>query len=175
MKKYLTLITLVALFFACQTDNRERLFEMIYPNIAFELPAGLSSVTPWAFEQQSVNSNISFYLSENSTDTSAITAINPFSARITSLDSGFDFEFVEEVSIRICPEGRQPCTMADEVFYINNLRGRARQRIDLLPSLRNAKRSLSRSRFRLDVVFFFRYATPYSVSSRLDMSFEAVR
>jgi len=165
----------ILLLLGCQRDNRERLFEMVYPDIRFELPAGLSNATPWAFEQQSLSTNINFFLDNNATDTSVIEGILPFSARITSLDSGFGYDFVEEISVRICEEGRALCTPADEVFYIDDLRGRAGQSIDLLPSLRNAKRNLVRNRYRLEIVFFFRLSTPYSVSSRLDMSFEAVR
>ncbi len=175
MKNTLYFFTAVFILTACQKDNRERLFELFYPNILFELPAGLSSAVPWALERESLATNIAAYLKDNNADTAIITGINPVSARISSLETAFNYDFVEEVSVRICEEGRKPCTPADEVFYINNLRGRARQSIDLLPSLRNAKRNLTKGRFRLEVVFFFRYATPYSVSSRLDMAFEAVK
>ncbi len=175
MRKILTFFAAIMLLISCQKDNRERIFEMFYPNITFELPAGLNAAVPWAFEQESISSNIAAYLRENNADTAIIAGINAVSARITSLDSGFDYDFVEEVSIRICDEGRKICTPADEVFYIDDLRGRAGQTINLLPSLRNAKRHLTKGRFRLDVVFFFRYSTPYSVSSRLDMTFEAVK
>lgn len=176
MRKLLTICTVIVLFLlSCRGDERERIFDMLYPNINFELPAGLSSAIPWAYEVQSISSNISFYLNENNVDTALIAGINPVSARITSLDGAFDYEFIEEVSIRICNDGRTPCTPADEVFYIDDLRGKARQTINLLPSLRNAKKSLTRKHFRMDIVFFLRYSSPYSVSSRLDMTFEAVK
>lgn len=175
MRNLIIYIFAITLLISCQRDNRERIFEMFYPNIEFELPAGLSSALPWAYEVQSIPSNISFYLNENNVDTAIIAGINPVSARISALDGGLDYDFVEEVSIRICDEGRKLCTPADEVFYIDNLRGRANTRIDLLPSLRNAKRSLTQGRFRLEIVFFLRYTSPYPVSSRLDMTFEAVK
>jgi len=174
-KKIYLLVLGIGLFFSCQQDSRERLFEMVYPNITFELPAGLSNATPWAFEQESRSTNINFFLDNNAADTSVVEGILPLSARITSLDSGFGYDFVEEISVRICEEGRALCTPADEVFYIDDLRGRAGQSVDLLPSLRNARRDLVRNRYRLEIVFFFRLSTPYSVRSRLDMSFEAVR
>ncbi|MDX1939120.1 MAG: hypothetical protein SFU99_01130 [Saprospiraceae bacterium] len=176
MRKLFIICCVIILFLlSCRGDERERIFDMLYPNINFELPAGLSAAINWAYEIESVASNISFYLNENKVDTALIAGINPVSARITSLDGGFEYDFVEEISIRICNDGRTPCTPADEVFYIDDLRGRAKQTINLLPSLRNAEKSLTRNRFRLDVVFFFRYSTPYSVASRLDMTFEAVK
>jgi hypothetical protein len=41
--------------------------------------------------------------------------------------------------------------------------------------LRNARRDLVRQHFRMEAVFFFAYTTPYSVRSRLQMSFEALK
>ncbi len=175
MKKIYLYFFAIILFIGCRQDRRERIFEMVYPNILFDLPAGLSNAVPWALEQQSLATNIDFFLNNNNADTAQFEGILPVSARITSLDSGFGYQFIEEVSIRICKEGRALCTPADEVFYIDELRGRAGQSIDMLPSLRNAKRDLTRDRYRLEVVFFLRLSSPYSVSSRLDMSFEAVR
>lgn len=159
---------------ACSRDNGERVFEMLYPNFQFTLPVGLIANTAWAYELRNVSSNLNAYLRENQTDTSVITAINAYSARLTSLD-GLDYKFVEEVSVRICSNDKSQCTMADEVFYIDDLRGRAGESINLLPTLRNVEKLLSQERFRLEVVFFFRNTTPYSVDSKLDMSFEAVR
>jgi hypothetical protein len=164
------------LVFACREDNGERIFEMFYPDIFFEIPAGLNSNFQQVFEIPLVASDIEDYLVANQTDTSLIRAIVPFSARLTSLDgSAFDYEFVEAVSIRICDPSKPSCFDGEEVFYIDNLRGRGNQEIRLIPGLRNAKRDLTRPFFRLEVVFAFAYPTPYSVRSRLQMSFEALK
>jgi hypothetical protein len=159
---------------ACGKDQRERLFEMFFPNIDFEIPAGLSATLPRVFVLEELPTNIAFYLREHGTDTSVISAISPARARLFTLDN-LDYSFVEEISVRICPTTVPECTLADEVFYIDDLFGRAGRDIRLLPSLRNAKQVLSRNQFKLEVVFFFRFTTPYSVNSRLEMSFEAVR
>jgi hypothetical protein len=160
----------------CRKDNGERLFEMVFPNIVFEIPAGLNANFQQVFEIPVVFTNIDTYLAENGTDTALIRAISPFSARITSLEgSAFDYDFVEAVSIRICPSTRGSCFDGEEVFYIDDLRGRAGQDIRLIPGLRNAKRDLVLPQFRLEVVFLFAYTTPYAVRSRLQMGFEAVK
>jgi hypothetical protein len=169
-------LLLLILSAACVRDSRERLFELVYPDVRFEIPAGLVASLPWAFERRSMPTNIGFFLQQNKVDTAVISVISPVSARIISLDgANFGYEFVEQVSVLICAEGPQPCTLADEVFYIDDLRGRARERIDLLPTLRNARRNLIQERFKVEVIFFFRTSTPYSVSSRMDMQFEALR
>jgi hypothetical protein len=176
MNKLKHILILSVLVFACREDNGVRIFEMFYPNIFFEIPAGLNANFQQVFEIPLVASEIEDYLVANQTDTSLIRAILPFSARLTSLDgSAFDYEFVEAVSVRICDPSRPSCFDGEEVFYIDNLRGRGNQEIRLIPGLRNAKRDLARPFFRLEVVFAFAYPTPYAVRSRLQMSFEALR
>jgi hypothetical protein len=42
-KKYWLILPLVLLMFTCQRDTGQRLFEMVYPNTRFVIPAGLSA------------------------------------------------------------------------------------------------------------------------------------
>lgn len=158
---------------ACRKERRERLFEMTYPNIEFQLPAGLSQFQARVFSFPSVPTDISTYLQQFSTDTSAIFAINPFYARIIN-DNNVDFDFLQEVSVRACPVGTE-CSAFDEVFYLDDLRNRRLQRLDLLPTLRNVKGLFSGPAYRLDVVFFLSEISPFSLDCRLEMGFEAVR
>lgn len=174
IKKLSIPLFLFFLLLGCSKGERERLFEMTYPAIDFEIPAGLSPSLPRVFEKDNIPSNIDFFLRQNNLDTSQITRIQPFSARITALDN-LDYDFVQEVSVRICEAGAEQCSRADEVFYIDNLNEREDDVIELLPSLGDAKPELTGEEFKLEVVFFFRFTTPYSVRSRLDMTFEAVR
>ena len=102
----------------------ERLFDMRYERIDFTIPAGLNAFLPRVFEVSSMDSNIDFYLKENGIEEERIKAISPFSARLQALDN-FDYDFVREISIRVCPVGSDPCTPADEVFYIDDIQRRA--------------------------------------------------
>jgi hypothetical protein len=161
---------------ACQRDERERLFELVYPNTPFEIPAGLSpGLVPRALVLDGFTSNLRFYLDAHNTDTSAIAGIFPFSATIRSLD-GTDLDFIREVSVRMCPLGSGACTQAEEVFYINDLQiNRVGSQIRLLPTLINAKRHFVRERFKLEVWFFLYQPSPFAIPCRLEMAFEAVR
>lgn len=174
MRVFLVLFAFVAIMSGCRLDGRERIFEMPYPNFNFEVPAGFAPTRTLVFLFDNINTNMDFFLQQNNTDTSVIYAINPYSARITSLDNQ-SYYFVEQVSVRICADDGQECSFSDEVFYVDRLQGRAGTSINLLPSLRNVKPLLSGKRFRMEVVFFLNDFTPYTVSSRLDMTFEAVR
>lgn len=167
------IIGLLLLFmFSCTRERGERLFEMVYPNTRFVIPAGLSSALPRVFEDRVVSS-ISFYLDENMVDSSRIVAINPFSATLRSLDNT-DFDFVNEISVRVCPDGPEPCTFADEVFYIDDLLNRAGDQVRFLPTLRNVRKIMLQERFKMEIVFFFAFTTPFTVDSQFDMVFEAV-
>jgi len=174
MMRILFLPLFLLLLLGCSKGERERLFEMTYPATDFDIPAGLSPSFPRVFERDDISTNIDFFLRENNLDTAQIARIQPFAARITALDN-LDYDFVREISVRICEAGSDQCQRSDEVFYIDRLDERIDDVIELLPSLGNAKPELTRDAFKLEVVFFFRFTTPYSVRSRLDMTFEAVR
>lgn len=163
----------VILAAGCVKDKREVIFDMIYPNFDFELPAGLNPSFAAVIEFPSVSSNIADYLKDNNTDTSAIAAIRPNFARILS-QSGRVFDFLEEVSVRICPVG-QDCSEFDEIFYLDDMTNRQYNTIELLPTLRNSKKLLSGARFRLEVVFFLSEISPFLMECQMDMGLQAVR
>lgn len=173
MKKLWFYLVTISLLTACSKDDRERLFEMSYPAIDFEIPAGLSASLPRVFERDNIPTNIRYFLNEYNLDTAQIGRILPFSARLTALDN-IDYDFVDEISVRICEADAEQCLTGDEVFYIDNLQGREDDVIELLPGLGDAKDILTQDEYKLEVVFFFWNTTPISVRSRLDMIFEAV-
>jgi hypothetical protein len=175
IKKYIPLIGFtILLAVGCVKDNRERLFEMFYPNNLFEIPAGIGGVFPREVEWNRINTNIDFYLDQTGLTEEQILDINPISATITSLDD-LDFFFVREISVRICPTTEQDCVPADEVFYIDRLDGQAGPEVRLLPSLRNVKKQLTDNDFKLEILFFLNGTTPFQMDAKLDMSFEAYR
>ena len=164
---------LLILSIACRKDRRERIFELTYPNFEFQFPAGLSQFQARVFAFPSVATDINSYLQQFSTDTSAIAAINPYSATIVN-DNNVDFDFLQEVSVRACPVGTE-CTAFDEVFYLDDLRNRRLSRLNLFPTLRNVKPVFSQQNFRLEIVFFLSEISPFTMDCRLEMGFEAVR
>lgn len=175
MKYSLLTLFVLLLLFTCRRDDRERLFELFYPNFQFTIPAGQSPVLPYAIGIRGVDSSIDFYLSENSTDTTVVEEISPLSAFIRSVD-GLDYNFLNSISVRICEDSDEPCRDADEVFYIDRLQqDRPDDRIRLLPGLRNARRHLIEQEYRLEVVFFMAFAPAFNYESTMDLTFGAFR
>jgi hypothetical protein len=174
--RYLILLLFFPLFLiSCKGDQRQKVFEMSFPNITFILPAGLSGILPRVFELDNIPSNIAFYLKNAATDTTTITGILPTAATIYSLDSSTDFNFVREVSVRVCRQGSAVCTPADEVFYAENILNRSGGRIRLIPTEGNARRTLAKERFKLEILFYIGNVSTFNVNSRMEMTFNAVR
>lgn len=174
MNKLGILLLAGVLFFGCRKERGERIFELLYPNFTFTLPSGLSPFTAPTFAFNNESTSIDLYLQQNNTDTSVITAINPYSAQITSLNNTA-FDFLDGVSVRICPAGIVQCDAFDEAFYLDNMRNRSYRTIELLPTLRNFKPLLSGKTYRVEIVFMMNDFTPVTIECKFDMSFEAVR
>lgn len=174
MKKLGVLLLVGLLFLGCRKEGGERIFELLYPNFTFTLPSGLSPFTAPTFAFNNESTSIDLYLQQNNTDTSVITAINPYSAQITSLNNT-SFDFLDGVSVRICPAGIEQCDAFDEAFYLDNMRNRSYRTIEMLPTLRNFKPLLSGRTYRVEIVFIMNDFTPVTIDCKFDMSFEAVR
>ena len=175
LTRYISLLLLVAIMSTCRQDNRQTLFEMVFPNLTFEMPAGLTGNLPRVFTFDDLRTNYQAYLTEFNVDTSLITGIAPVSATIEAL-SNERFDFLREVSIRACPEVNQTCNAAEEVFYLDKIQNqRVGSRLQLLPSIPNAQRVLSRDRFKLEVWFTFFGVSPATIPIRMDLRFDAVQ
>jgi hypothetical protein len=175
MNKVFILILSCMLLFACRNDNRERLFELFYPNFQFTIPAGQSAFLPFPLGIRGVDTNIAFYLAENNIDTTMIKEMSALTARLSSVD-GLNYNFLNEISIRICPDRPDPCRDADEVFYIDRLQiDRPGDDIQFLPGLRNVRDELLAEEYRLEIVFFMAFAPAFDYDSQLDMTFGAFR
>lgn len=178
MRSFYGLTIGLLLLMGCQGDQRVVLFEIIYPNIVFEIPAGLSaSAIPQVLDLDNFASNIDAYLREHNLSIEEVDAIRPTSATLLAINNNADYDFLGGISIRICPRNTESCREAEEVFYLEgrDLYQRAGSRVELLPTLINAKRQLQEQRFKLEIWLFLNEISPTSISSRLDLQFEAVR
>lgn len=176
MKRFSYLLPLMLLLlFACRKDRRTPLFDMPYPNFRFTINAGENPFLPGSYAIRGVSTSIKAILGQHSSDTSAIGEINALSASLRNLD-GQPYSFLDAISVRICKDGTDNCTPADEVFYLDQLQlYPPGDRIELLPGLRNVRRDLIREQFRLEVVIFFAFSPPVNYPTQLDMVFRAFR
>lgn len=173
--RYISLLLLLVILTTCRQDNRLTLFEMVFPNLTFEMPAGLTGTLPRVFTFDDLRTNYQSYLNDFNADTALIAGIEPISATIEAL-SNERFDFLREVSIRICPETSASCNVAEEVFYLDNIQNeRTGSQLRLLPTLINAEQVLSRDRFKLEVWFTFFGVSPSAIPIKMDLRFDAIQ
>ena len=70
-------LLLGSVLLGCRGDNRLTIFEMVFPNITFDLPAGLTGSLPRVFAIDDLRTNYQRYLRDNNTDTALIQGIEP--------------------------------------------------------------------------------------------------
>ncbi|RMF03550.1 MAG: hypothetical protein D6772_02005 [Bacteroidetes bacterium] len=172
MRQLVLLWFSVLILWGCQDDAGEPLFDLIYPPESFEISAGRNPIVSDGFAFPNLQTRFTSYLNDNNRSVDEITQILPQSARLISND-GQDFSFLDQVSVRICPNTGEQCDQADEVFYSTDLYRRRWETIQLDPGLRNVKDLLSGEEYRLEVVLTYGEITPYSMSCRLEYSFRA--
>ncbi len=173
MQRLLFGLSLVLLLCNCRGDRGDRLFEMNYPPITFTLPAGLVWPQSWVVARSPISSQYQNYLSENSLTTDQVSAVGGAFARLTALD-GNDFRALQSVSVRVCPPGTEPCTEADEVFFLGDLFGRRQQVLNLNPGLRNIKPLIEAGQYKIELILTPAQSTPAAIECRFEWSFEAV-
>lgn len=178
MRKICLFILLPFVLATCKKDDRERLFEILVPNITFEIPAGLSGGLPRVFELNNLSSSVVALAKNAGIDTATIVEIRPRSATLQAIQGNADYSFLNQVVIRVCRSGSNICYATDEAFSIEYFDERKiGSRINLNPSLPNLRRTLIRERYKLEILFYLKpgAVSPTAIPTRLDMIFEAVK
>lgn len=174
MPSYRLLVLALLLCLGCHRDRGERLFEINYPFIDFTVPAGISWPTSWVVSKNNVPARLSETLQENSLSPDQVSAVGGAYARVSTLD-GNDLGDFSQISLRICPAGPEPCTEADEVFFIGDLYRRRQTVVNLNPNNRNLKPLLeSQGQYKLELLLLPAQVTTVNVRCRLDYSLEGV-
>lgn len=174
LARLFAILSAVMLITACRGDRGEALFTLEYAPLTFALEPGLLPRTAWVVEFPSIPSNYDFFLQQSGHADTEVNAVGAGIGRLTSLDN-VDFDFVSEISVRICDVGSPRCAEFDEVYYIDDLYGRRLSSINLQPGLRNLKSTLQKGRFKMELVFVFGDITPFRVDCRFDYSFVALQ
>ena len=173
MQRFLFGLGLLLLLSTCRGDRGERLFEMNYPPITFTLPAGVVWPQSWVVARSPISSQYQERLNENNLTTDQVSAVGGAYARLTALDDN-DFRALQSVSVRVCPPGIEPCTEADEIFFLGELFGRRQQVLNLNPGLRNIKPLVEAGPYKVELIITPAQSTPAAIQCRFEWSFEAV-
>jgi hypothetical protein len=178
MRKIALFSLLTLLLFTCKRDKREFLFEILVPNVTFEIPAGLSGGLPRVFALNNLSSSVVALAKNAGIDTSTITEIRARAATLQAYNTNANYDFLREIVIRVCRNNSAECRATDEAFnmvYFDERR--IGDRINMNPSLPNLRRTLLRDQYKLEILFYIKpgAVSPTAIPTRLDMVFEAVR
>lgn len=175
MKRLFFLFFVVIFGIQCNRgDNLNLAFEMEYPNIIFEIPAGLNTIESHFFLLKDIPTAKNFFFGDIPEED--IQAIVPSYARMTALDgNSIDYDFLFEVSVRICQPNKESNCLR-EIFYRDRIPNNVGNRLDLIPNDNNLKEILTQDDFTIEVVLKRLVSTsPTFINSRLEMGFEARR
>lgn len=174
MRLFIFIIFSSLLLSTCRDDVGEPLFEIFYPPIDFSTLPGVSPFAADVVQARNIPTNYLQFVNAHGADPMDVNRILPNFARLISVD-GLDLGHISSVSLRICPNEQQDCTLADEVFFRDDLFRRQNTTIDLDPGLRGVKDLLTDELYKLEVVFTYADITPYSIDWRLEYAFEAYK
>lgn len=168
MKKILPFLLIALLFSNCDKNDPDILFEMAYER-SFTIPAGLN-----VFQTHYIlleNISIGSYLSANNVTADELNAINPGSARLSTVFSGLtDYSFIRNVSIEIFTDDE---ANAREIFWRPEVPLNAGEDLDIIPTLIDAKQFLGNTKFNVYVILNLRAVPQQTVETKFKFSFLA--
>lgn len=167
-------ITCTLLLFTCRQDSGEPLFELNYPALDFSILAGQTPFISDVVQVSNIPSLYPSFIAASGQDPMDVNRVLPRFARLISLD-GIEFSSLSSVSVRVCPNDQLDCTIADEVFFIDDLYRRRLSTINIDPGLADVKDILSSNLYKLEVVFNYAEITPVAIDCRLEYGFQAFK
>ncbi|MBP6826016.1 MAG: hypothetical protein KA165_05555 [Saprospiraceae bacterium] len=145
-------------------------FDMIYQQ-EFYIPAGIGVFDVHHFQIENIPTRFQQYLDQHGKKIEDITGIITAQASVGGVFGDVDLSFVDQVSVRIY-DNTDPTDWV-EIAYRQPVPLDPGNSLPLIPSLADAKRFMSDSRFSIDVVFWLRNTTQQESQVRLDLQLKA--
>ena len=145
-------------------------FEMLYQE-EFIIPVGISQFEVHHFQFENLPSRYQQYLDQHKKTDAEITSIVTAKAGITGIFGDANLDFIEQVSLRVYDQDNPNDFL--EIAYRYPVPLDPGNNLPIIPSLADAKRFLSSSRFAIDVVLWLRKPTTEESEVRLDLQMTA--
>lgn len=156
---------------ACkQISNGDRLFEVPYPIVEFDIPAGRPSFQSIVVPQNSIPTGLLDAMQQANVSADEIDVFGGLRARVVSL-TGEDFSDIDRIELRACPVGTtNGCSSTlDIMFSQDDLFRRRQQTVDLSPGLINFRELfLGSDNVRIELIFFPGTTTSRALEGRLE-------
>ncbi len=159
------------LFLKCTPDRGPVKFQMEYFDRTFEISPALNPLETHFFTFKDIRTNYQAYKSDFDLSDDDIVSITPRSFRMTNVSSNDDYNFINEISVKIVDPDRPDTPF--EIFYHLPANRRLNNFIDLVPNDKDLKSIMIRDRFTIEVQLIrFLDRAPTSITSRFEFSFD---
>ncbi len=175
MKKILLFLFIFSILGGCKENEESKLFTIPVRNIRFEVPAGLNPIKSHYFVIDDVPTFFDDLLATNKVSMDEIASIIPVSARLVQPFSDIDYDFIYEISIRLCDDPEdEDC--GHEIFWRKPVPEDIGAQLDVVPNEINMKNILSKEKIKIQVVLLqLRATTTEFFDNQLELNFEVRR
>lgn len=133
LNRLLLFISFVSLFGSCKKDDPP-LFTIPIQNVIFSVDPTMQPPYTYYVPVNSVMTNAMTLINAQGIDTSEIKSIRPGKASLVALFGQGDLDFLDAVSVRLCPIGTNVENCGQEVYYRDPVPFNTGLDLDLVPS-----------------------------------------
>ncbi len=134
MKNFSIFLLAALFFFSCKKEEAPSLLRIPVTNLKFSVDQTYQPGFEYFIPINNVKTNAMNLLNARGIDTTTINSIRPGRATLTALFNQSDLNFIDAVSIRLCPLGEDKENCGQEVFYRDPVPFQPGIDLDLIPS-----------------------------------------
>ncbi len=172
IKKISILALLSFLIFSCEKSD-PALFTFSIPNLSFQVDPTFQPPFTYYIPIREIRTNTMIALAGHGLDTSGVKSIRPNRATLSVVFGEADLDFIDVVSVRICPLGVNTENCGKEIFYRDPVPFKPGMDLSLVPSnIKDVKDLLYNEKINIQVKLERLRGFPTKTFSiRLDMEF----
>lgn len=169
LKYFLPFISI--LFLKCTPDREPVQFQMEYFDESFTIGPANDPLLTHIFEFKNMSTDFEAYEDQFNITEDDIVSITPRRFRITNISTADEYDFLNEISIKIL-DPDDPEKKFEIFYHIANNQNLGAS-LDLVPNDTDLKRFMVNRRFSIEVQLVrFRERPPTSITTRFEMSFD---
>jgi len=169
LKYFLPFIAI--LFLRCTPDRGPVKFQMEYFDETFTIGPGHDPLLTHGFIFDNISTDIEAYKAEFDIEEDDIISITPRRFRITNISTPDEYDFLNEISVKIL-DPDDPDRKFEIFYHLANNQNLGAS-LDLIPNDTDLKSFMVNRRFSIEVQLVrFRQRPPTSITTRFEMSFD---
>lgn len=174
MRKFFFLLSLTLILSACKKDSVGVLFPFPLQDNEFTIPPTASPFQVHYFNIQDVPTNVEGLFETNNRTLDEAVGITPSAGQMVVIGDNTDYDFIQQMSVRICEAGDNSENCGVEIFWRQPVPQGVGSILDLVPSDADVKDFLSQDKVNIQVKLEqLRTAPPSFVLTRLLLDFDA--